>query len=171
MDHYQEIPKEIYGRWYKVVNEEFGEVIQSQDNTAEQNTEDQQQPPTTEQSAQPRSQPKSSTIQRKIAFVSNRNRIPRDDSTSREVTSNQTPENTITREEETSLADFLAVGLSLTEARSMKENEDKLAAIKLQARELKRQTQRGAITSRGADRQTRLGPGSSTGRRGGLTFN
>ena len=171
MDHYQEIPKEIYGRWYKVVNEEFGEVIQPQDKTTEQHTEDQQPPPTTEQSAQPRSQPKSSTIQRKMAFVSNRNRTPRDDNTSRESTSNQTTANAITREEETSLADFLAVGLSLTEARSMKENEDKLAAIKLQARELKRQTQRGAITSRGADRQTRLGPGSSTGRRGGLTFN
>jgi hypothetical protein len=106
-----------------------------------------------------------------MAFVSNRNRTPRNENTLTETATNQRAPNNITREEETSLADFLAVGLSLTEARSMKENEDKLAAIKLQARELKRQTQRGAITSRGADRQTRLGPGSSAGRRGGLTFN
>ena len=83
----------------------------------------------------------------------------------------QRPPSAITRDEETSLADFLAVGLSLAEARAMKENEDKLASIKLQAREMKRQTQRGAIVSRGANSQTRFGPGSSAGRRGGLTFN
>ena len=30
MEHYQDIPNEIYGRWYKVINEEFGEIIQDQ---------------------------------------------------------------------------------------------------------------------------------------------
>ena len=53
----------------------------------------------------------------------------------------------------------------------MKENEDKLAEIKLRARELKRQRERGAILSRGANSTTRFGPGSTSGRRGGTSFN
>ena len=78
---------------------------------------------------------------------------------------------TMTRDEQDNLADFLAVGMSLAEARSMKQNEDKLAAIKQQARELRRETERGAIMSRGNHTHTRFGPGSNTGCRGGLTFN
>ena len=89
--------------------------------------------------------------------------------TTRTNTTSDVP--TITRDEQDNLADFLAVGMSLAEARTMKQNEDKLAAIKQQARELRRETERGAIVSRGSQSQTRFGPGSHTGRRGGLTFN
>ena len=78
---------------------------------------------------------------------------------------------TVTRNEQDDLADFLSVGMSLAEARIMKQNEDKLAAVKLQARELRREKERGAIIPRGSQSQTRFGPGSHTGRRGGQTFN
>ena len=77
----------------------------------------------------------------------------------------------ITRNEHDDLANFLAVGMSLAKARIMKQNEDKLAAVKQQARELRRETERGAIISRGSQSQTNFEPGSNTGRRGGLTFN
>ena len=166
MEHYQSIPNEIYGRWYKVINDEFGEIIQEQvdqDDTKidEQptNTERDSETPTTSTNAAPRS-----LIQKKPAFVSKRNV-----NTTRTNTVSDAP--TITREEQENLADFLAVGMSLAEARTMKQNEDKLAAIKQQARELRRETERGAIVSRGSQSQTRLGPGSHTGRRGGLSFN
>jgi hypothetical protein len=166
MEHYQSIPNEIYGRWYKVINDEFGEIIQEQvdqDDTRidEQptNTERDSETPTTSAITAPRS-----LIQKKPAFISKRTV-----NTTRTNPISDAP--TITREEQDNLADFLAVGMSLAEARTMKQNEDKLAAIKQQARELRRETERGAIVSRGSQSQTRFGPGSHTGRRGGLTFN
>ena len=176
MDHYQDIPNEIYGRWYQVINEEFGEVINKQDQTTADQSDGLNPTERVDQTqqncpAQPSAQPQSSTIQKKMAFVSKRSQVLPNAVASTESRPDQRSHTPITRDEETSLADFLAVGLSLTEARAMKENEDRLASIKLQARELKRQTQRGAIASRGANSQTRFGPGSSTGRRGGLTFN
>ena len=166
MEHYQSIPNEIYGRWYKVINDEFGEIIQEQvdqDDTRidelPTNTERDSETPITSTNAAPRS-----LIQKKPAFISKRTV-----NTTRTNTISDAP--TITREEQDNLADFLAVGMSLAEARTMKQNEDKLAAIKQQARELRRETERGAIVSRGSQSQTRFGPGSHTGRRGGLTFN
>ena len=69
------------------------------------------------------------------------------------------------------LADFLAVGMSLTEARKMKLHEDKLAEIKQRAREVRREAERGAIMSRSCHQQTRVGPTAHGGRRGSLSFN
>ena len=105
-----------------------------------------------------------SQIQKKLAFVTKRTQ-----NATRPKTSND--EQAVSRDEQESLADFLAVGMSLAEARTMKQNEDKLATIKQQAREMRREAERGAIISRGNRSQTRVGPGSNTGRRGGLTFN
>jgi hypothetical protein len=173
MGQYQDIPDEIYGRWYQVINEEFGEVVKPQDQNIT-NQPEEREPSETDKQTQQAEQAQSSTrqqtsvIQKKMAFVSNRNRTQRNPPTPAENTAHHS---TITREEEISLADFLAVGLSLTEARSMKENEDKLAAIKFKARELKRQRESGAILSRGAKSTTRFGPGSTLGRRGGTSFN
>ena len=151
-----------------MINEEFGEVISQHEQATSNQPEVGQPSANREEVAQSSVRPQSSTIQKKRAFVSRRQQAPAE---STQTTTDPRLPTDITREEETSLADFLAVGLSLTEARAMKENEDRLAEIKLQAREIKRQVQRGAITSRGANAQTRFGQGSTTGRRGGLTFN
>ena len=176
MGQYQDIPDEIYGRWYQVINEEFGEVVKQQDQDTANQPADSQQSEIAQQTqqtrqAKPSAQPQSSVIQKKMAFVSKRNQTHGQSNASTESTADNSTPTTITREEETSLADFLAVGLSLTEARSMKENEDRLAEIKFKARELKRQRERGALLSRGANSTTRFGPGSSSGRRGGTSFN
>ena len=96
-----------------------------------------------------------SQIRKKPAFVSKRLQ-----NATRPNTSNDEP--TITRDEQYRLADFLAIGMSLAEARTMKQNEDKLATIKQQAREMRREAERGAIMSRGSQSQTRFGPGSQS---------
>ena len=166
MEHYQTIPNEIYGRWYKVINDEFGEVIQEQ--AGEDDAMINEQPSNTQQDSQAptvsTNETTGSLIQKKPAFISKRNV-----NTTRTNTMSGVP--TITRNEQDDLADFLSVGMTLAEARIMKQNEDKLAAVKLQARELRREKERGAIIPRGSQSQTRFGPGSHTGRRGGQTFN
>ena len=166
MEHYQEIPNEIYGRWYQVINEEFGEIIQGQTEQNQTRIDEQsdvipltQNIPTTSTS-----RPAQSQIQKKQAFVSKRTQNATRPNTSRD-------ERAASRDEQESLADFLALGMSLAEARTMKQNEDKLATITQHAREMRREAERGAIASRGNRSQTRVGPGSNTGRRGGLTFN
>ena len=73
----------------------------------------------------------------------------------------------MTAEEEDNLADFLAVGMSLTEARDLFPKQVELSEIKQRAREIKRNTQRGDIVQRGS--YTRIGPSGS--QRGGLSFN
>ena len=166
MEHYQTIPNEIYGRWYKVINDEFGEVIQEQ--AGEDDAMINEQPSNTQQDSQAptvfTNETTGSLIKKKPAFISKRNVNTTRTNTMSGVT-------TITRNEQDDLADFLSVGMSLAEARIMKQNEDKLAAVKLQARELRREKERGAIIPRGSQSQTRFGPGSHTGRRGGQTFN
>ena len=53
MEAHREIPPEYYGRWWKVVNEEFGEIInddetvQSDDGEAEVNAQEESQTPDT----------------------------------------------------------------------------------------------------------------------------
>ena len=54
----------------------------------------------------------------------------------------------MTQEEEDELAKFLNFGMTVSEAREMKENEKRLADIKLQIREQWRATERRAICGR-----------------------
>ena len=63
--------------------------------------------------------------------------------------------------------------MTLAEARQMKANEKRLAEVKLQIREQRRETERGAIRGRGTRAApTRYGQGASQRGSGrGLTFN
>ena len=79
----------------------------------------------------------------------------------------------MTEEEEDELAEYLNIGMTLAEARQMKANEKRLAEVKLQIREQRRATERGAIRGRGTRAApTRYGQGASQRGSGrGLTFN
>ena len=179
MERYQDIPTEIYGKWLKVVNEEFGEIVVTHDDNAvsevitdQANMPSQGEPePTASDSLSrdtraPQNRGQHRQIQLKPAFVSSRPAKSSATSTSYRQNVNRN-ERSITAEEEDNLADFLAVGMSLTEARALFQKQVELSEIKQRAREIKRNTQRGDIVQRGS--YTRIGPSGS--QRGGLSFN
>ena len=176
MEHYQDIPNEIYGRWFKVINDEFGEVIAEQtQNTAENAAESTSNPQDTSSNSRMPTQ-----IQRKEAFVSKRTQpIQRENertypanpqaSTNR---GNRDPrvKNRLNREEEENLSDYLALGMSITEARETFRKEIEVAELREKIRENKRNANRGDINSANG---THIGQTSTNrGRgRGGLSFN
>ena len=83
---------------------------------------------------------------------------------------NKTPITRLTEKEEEELAEYLNYGMNLAEAREMRAKELQLAEIKRNMREHRRETERGAINSRGArSAPTRFGSDTRRGR--GLTFN
>ena len=143
METHKEISQELYGKWWKVVNDHYGEIIEegNEEELADQpeliNSEpSNKQAPTTHQ---------------------------RSDTTSRQSEGREK----LTREEEDNLSDYLKLGMSIQEARDYLKKEIELAEIKMKIRENKRATNRGAIN------RTSIGPSSSStgSRRGGLTFN
>ena len=143
METHKEISQKLYGKWWKVVNDHYGEIIEegNEEELADQpeliNSEpSNKQAPTTHQ---------------------------RSDTTSRQSEGREK----LTREEEDSLSDYLKLGMSIQEARDYLKKEIELAEIKMKIRENKRATNRGAIN------RTSIGPSSSStgSRRGGLTFN
>ena len=76
----------------------------------------------------------------------------------------------LTRVEESNLADYLSIGMSIEEAREAFDTEVKAAELRLRVRENQRARQRGSIQSTS---RASWGPSSSnrgTGR-GGLSFN
>jgi hypothetical protein len=158
MESHRDIPPEYYGRWWKVVNDEFGEII-NQDEATETEIESRQEERQDEVPAQ----------------NENVNQVPTEAERSKRPSysnSNvqQNPSNTPSPHEQDLLADYLAYGLSLNEAREAHKKEQELAELKHKMRENKRAIQRGAINKRGA--QTRIGPTSTPSGRGrGLTFN
>ena len=160
-----DIPEEMYGRWWQVVNEEFGPVISETEerDRADDDIEEVMQTnqlgnePT--QGEQTRRRPE---------------RLQDENSSVRAKQSNsgpEIPERKLTSREEEELADFLDVGLSVTEARMMRQKEEELAALKLKIRENKRATNRGAISGSTRNSETRIGPWGMPSRRGGLNFN
>ena len=179
MDHYQDIPNEIYGRWFKVINEEFGEVINQQptQENARENPEAVQSSSSEPEHAGPEAVVNQTSnrrvnqnIPKKPAFISRRNQPMQNPNTSAPQPER---EETLRVDEQEDLADFLAVGLSLTEARELFQKQSQLSAIKQQAREIKRNIQRGQITKRGGvqNQGTESGRFPSARRGGGHSFN
>ena len=142
MESQKDIPEELYGKWWKVVNEHYGEVIveENEDETSEEVMESDQ---------TQREQPQN---------LQQRQEAPR--TTQREHQS-------LSRVEEENLSDYLKLGMSITEARDFLSKETEMAEIKMKIRENKRAANRGAIsrTSIGPSSSIR---GSG---RGGLSFN
>ena len=165
MDNHPEIPPEFYGRWKKVIDQEFGEVQPQLEPHAERD------PNWVEQEDdQPNQADESSTRPSTELTSANPTQQSQPEPTR---TRNLRPINRLSNEEEEELAEFLNFGMTVAEARETKAKEVQLAEIKQQMREHRRNTERGAITSRGTrSGPTKLGPGAaSRGRGGALSFN
>ena len=162
MEAHRDIPPEYYGRWWKVVNDEFGEII-NEDETPETENDDPQ--PQTQEELQPKNTANDQQPPRIEAEKSKR-------STNLHERRSQQESNDSTPQEQDLLADYLAYGLSLEEAREAHRKEQELAELKHKMRENKRAIQRGAINARGSKSQTNVGPRPTPSGRGrGLTFN
>ena len=150
MENHPEVPPEFYGKWWKIINEEFGEIVQEKEN---ENSETQN----AEEERENRSAGNSAPIMTNS-----------DNSTSQ--TARQDGRERLSREENDNLADYLRIGMSLKEAREAFEKEIEMAELKQRIRESKRDHQRGM---RGDGNRTTLGNtyGAGRGGRGGLSFN
>ena len=147
MEKYPEIPSEMYGRWWKVINDEFGEIIEEGIEQTEEN-QSAQNPPTEE---------------------------PERNETSARSHSNKQPNygqsrERLTKDEENNLADYLNLGMSIREARAAFQTEVEAAELRHKVRENQRAQQRGSIKSTG---RNQWGASTSTASRGrgGLSFN
>jgi hypothetical protein len=161
-----DIPEEMYGRWWQVVNEEFGPVVPE---TEERDGADGD----IEEVVQT-NQLRNGSNQVERAEPIRRERLQDENASVRPKQSKSGPdvsEKNLTSREEEELADFLEVGLSVTEARIMRQKEEELAALKLKIRENKRAVNRGAISRPTGNNETRVGPWGMPSRRGGLSFN
>ena len=143
MENHKEIPQEIYGKWWKVVNDHYGEIIE------EGNEEEQTDQPEL-LNPQPSNQ-QAPTIRQ----------------SSESTTKHNEGAEKLTKEEEENLSDYLTLGMSIEEARDYLKKEIEMAEIKMRIRDNNRARNRGAIN------RTSIGPSTSTtgSRRGGLTFN
>jgi hypothetical protein len=159
MEYYQDIPDELYGKWLKVVNEEFGEIINvdsethidassanaSSEERINANRDDQQTGPITQPPNVAQLQPK--PIQRKPAFVSKARPSHTINNPQERINNTQSQNTTgardhgLTRQEEENLADYLNLGMSITEARQCFNKEVETAELRLRIRENKRSIQ------------------------------
>ena len=158
MEKYPDIPEELYGRWWKIVNEEYGEIVRGedsnpgmdQDNVSSNNT----------------------NIEETRKEKETRETGTREKTAAGRVQSSEWPTtnprvSTLTREEEENLADYLDLGLSISEAREQFQTEQRAAEIRFRIRENRRNQTRGAVD---ATRRTTTGMTNTRGR-GGLSFN
>ena len=116
-------------------------------------------------------------IQLKPAFISRaRPSNPRTESTGQENYQNHSKQqrnesvqkSRLTREEEDNLADYLALGMTLTEARQAFQKEVEMAELRARVRENRRNINRGDINP---SNRTQLGNTNRGRGRGGLSFN
>ena len=110
MESNPEIPAKLYGKWWKIVNDEFGEIIQEDGPRATE----------TEPEVTPTNYQNSS----KSANNAPQNNVPRE---------------RLSREETDNLSDYLRIGMSINDARQAFHKEFEMAEIKQKIRESKRQ--------------------------------
>jgi hypothetical protein len=166
MESNPEIPMELYGRWKKVIDQEFGEIVDQPNGGVL--WEDQYEDVTPQEESTVNEQSNVGPI----TTTTNNTQTPAPTPLAA-TSSTLKPITRMTEEEEDELAEFLNIGMTLAEARQMKANEKRLAEVKLQIREQRRATERGAIRGRGTRAApTRYGQGASQRGSGrGLTFN
>ena len=161
MEKYPDIPEHLYGRWWKAVNDEFGEIVKDDPQVTTNNNYETYANNTDlheERQSQQTNIPRQMGTRQKTSSS-----LP-------QTTLSRHPEpqqNTLSRQEEDNLSDYLDLGLSITEAREQFEIEKRAAEIRLKIRDNKRNQSRGSVE---ATRRTAIGMTSSRGR-GGLSFN
>ena len=150
MENHKEISQELYGKWWKVVNDHYGEIIEEGN---EEELADQPELSNPEPSNQ-----RAPTIHQRSEAATRHNET---------ATRHNEGAEKLTKEEEENLSDYLTLGMSIEEARDYLKKEIEMAEIKMRIRDNNRARNRGAIN------RTSIGPSTSTtgSRRGGLTFN
>ena len=144
MDNNLEIPEELYRRWKKVIDQEFWEIVEQPNE--EVFWEDQYNDIPPQDNVAPREQ--GSTNKPPTTSSSNDTQLPAPTPLP-VATSTMKPITLMTQDEEDELAKFLNFGMTVSEAREMKANEKRLAEVKLQIREQRCPTERGALRVQG----------------------
>ena len=146
MEKHPEIPSEMYGRWWKVINDEFGTIIEEDENEVSV--------------AQGPDAPQRNAENIQTSRPSNTQERPQPKQTELIVKTR------LTREEENNLADYLSLGMSINDARNAFQVELEAAELRLKVRENQRARRAGSIQV-----ANRARPGSTVSGRGGLSFN
>ena len=113
MESHPEIPAKLYGKWWKIVNDEFGEII-PEDGPRVTETETEATPTNHQNAAESANDPPQVNV----------------------------PRERLSREETDNLADYLRIGMSIKDARVAFQKEIEMAEIKQRIRESKRQENR-----------------------------
>ena len=171
MDQNPDIPEEMYGRWWQIVNEEFGEIRAGGDAGDGENRADDDDEPNDaneeayevnidadvqEEAVQAHSKPTETRKEKKSQNLAN--------------PIEQNKHQRISKDEAEQLSDYLDLGLSISDAREVYKREIELAEMKKRIRDNKRAANRGAISST-RSQTTRIGPLGTSSYRGGLSFN
>ena len=145
MEKNRDIPSDLYGRWWDVINKEFGEIIEEeQESNAPEGTVSE-------------SRPERETTERN------------DHERERERHQPERHPPRLSRQEEENLSDYLSLGMTISEARLAFQKEVESAELRQQIRDKKRAINRGSVE---VINTTRYGPTTnSRGGRGGLSFN
>ena len=161
MEKYPDIPEELYGRWWKAVNDEFGEIVKDD---PKETTNDNYKTYANNIDAQEERQSQHTDIPRQTGTrQKSSSSLPQTTMSHH----SEPQQSTLSHQEEENLSDYLDLGLSITEAREQFEIEKRAAEIRLKIRDNKRNQSRGSVE---ATRRTAIGMTSSRGR-GGLSFN
>jgi hypothetical protein len=146
MEKNPEIPPELYGRWWKVINDEFGEIVEESGNDERE------------------------TVQTENQETNLRKDRHQESSNYGEARAQKESRMSLTRREEENLSDYLNLGMTIDDARAAFQKEIETAELKQRIRENKRASTLGSIQS---NSRTYLGPSPSTRGtgRGGLSFN
>ena len=157
MEKNPEIPSHLYGRWWKIINEEYGEIVE-EDETVQLSRNESSNAPSTD-----------------VIVLENQHSAETQESVALQTTSKSKKATgsklyQLTREEEDNLSGFLGMGMSLNEARNHFQKEIEVAEMRQKMRENARMNERGSVE---ALQRTHFGPTSSTRGtgRGGLSFN
>ena len=146
MEKHPEIPSEMYGRWWKVINDEYGAIIEEENEDSQaKESSSAQLPPETRYTAE-----KHASNESQNATTQDKNR----------------QKQSLSRDEEEKLSDYLHLGMTLEDARAAFKVELEAAELRYRVRESQRAKQAGSIQV-----ANRYRPGPSTSSRGGLTFN
>ena len=163
MDQNPDIPAEMYGRWWQIVNEEFGEITTGANASNETNSHEEGDEVNNEMEV---------NAQEDVVHVrtSSNKAGPKNTGQNATNSTDRSNQQRLTREEADNLADYLDLGLSITDAREAFKKEIELAELKRKIRDNKRATNRGAISASNRGNTSRIGQWGNQSNRG-LSFN
>ena len=158
MEKHPEIPSDLYGRWWKVINDEYGEIVQTNEEPIAANND--------QYSYLDRQDDRSGGCQTEITKT---NQIESQPTTKPQTEVGQKLYQ-LSKEEENNLSVYLELGMSLNEAREQYKKEIEVAQMRRRIRDNTRLKERGSVE---ASRSTIIGPTTSArgAGRGGLSFN